>query len=353
MKKDIYIIKNSVNNKVYIGQAKNSAERWLSHVYNAKYENKNENRTTQVIHRAMNKYGIDKFHYEVLEYQIESYDEREAYWIREYNSMVPNGYNVAPGGAGTPYGINCPFGIFRTEEELMKCVTEISSTTKTFQNIARKFHCSPEVIHAINGGERYHIDGMSYPLRNTDTTYPLELVKKIRYSLKYEPELSVNKIAKKYHVDASTIHLINRGKKYYINTEDYPLRKKRFRDLDESVADKIIEDILNSDLSFADIAKKYKTSRSVITTINAGNSHSRDSLQYPLRSNKDSRNKSRNNFLDVDEIDEICNKLADNISVREIAKEYDVSDATIRNINSGACKKYILPWHSYPIRKFK
>lgn len=46
MKKDIYIIKNSVNNKVYIGQSKNSAERWLSHVYNAIYEKKSNKKNT-------------------------------------------------------------------------------------------------------------------------------------------------------------------------------------------------------------------------------------------------------------------------------------------------------------------
>ena len=351
MKKDIYIIKNSVNDKVYIGQAKDAAERWLSHVYNAKYENKNKQRTTQVIHRAMNKYGIEKFHYEVLEYQIENYDERELYWIKKYNSMVPNGYNVSPGGKGAQYGIDCPWGVFNDEETLMKCITEISSTTKTFVNIAKKYKCSPEVIHAINAGERYKIDGMVYPLRNTDTTYPLELVKQIRYSLKYEPELSIPKIAKKYHVDAGTLSLINNGKKYYIDTEDYPLRKKRFRDISEDTADAIIKDIIESDLSFTDIAKKHKISKIAVTSINVGITHIRDTLQYPLRNDKDPRNKSRNKFLDISEVEEICKQLKTSKSINEIAKEYDVSDTTIQNINKGVCKKYILPWCNYPIRK--
>ena len=31
LKKDIYIIKNRINSKVYIGQAINSAERFISH----------------------------------------------------------------------------------------------------------------------------------------------------------------------------------------------------------------------------------------------------------------------------------------------------------------------------------
>lgn len=31
MKKDIYLIKNKINNKIYIGQAKNSKQRFMNH----------------------------------------------------------------------------------------------------------------------------------------------------------------------------------------------------------------------------------------------------------------------------------------------------------------------------------
>ena len=114
MKKDIYIIKNSVNDKVYIGQAKDAAERWLSHVYNAKHENK-ISKEKQIIHKAMMKYGIDKFHYEILEYQVSNYDEREIYWIKHFNSIVPNGYNIAVGGNGMGAGcesVNSVFSLY-------------------------------------------------------------------------------------------------------------------------------------------------------------------------------------------------------------------------------------------------
>lgn len=52
----IYIIRNTINNKVYIGQTKvDIQKRWKEHLRHASYG-------TQVINRAMNKYGIDKFY---------------------------------------------------------------------------------------------------------------------------------------------------------------------------------------------------------------------------------------------------------------------------------------------------
>ena len=349
MKKDIYIIKNSVNSKVYIGQAKNAAERWLSHIYNAKYEAKT-NKEVQIIHKAMMKYGIDKFHYEILEYQIENYDEREIYWINYYNSRVPNGYNVVVGGNGVGYGTEHPSAVF-DEETLMKCISEISSTQKTFTNIAKKFHCSQEVISAINNGERYRSDKFSYPLRHTDTKYSYETLKQIRYSLKYELDLTIKDIANKYHVNCSQVSEINNGKIYFVANESYPLIKKRLKDLDEDTIHSIIQDILYSELCLSDIASKYNISRTRITSINKGTYYQDKNLHYPLREENDKRNKSLKKFLDITIVQEIHHLLQGNESIAFIADKYGVSDVTIRNINNGSCKKYILNGYIYPIRK--
>lgn len=353
MKKDIYIIKNSVNDKVYIGQAKNALERWMSHVYNARYESKaGKERQQQIIHRAMMKYGIDKFHYEILDHQVENYDEREIYWIRYFNSVAPNGYNMAPGGNGTGCGIEHASAIFKDKSVLLKCISEISSSKKTFVNIARKYGCSPEVIHAINTGERYRLDGLSYPLRDTKCRYSDELVKQIRYSLKYEEDLTLKDIAKKYHVDPSQVSEINTGKRYFVISDDYPLRKKRKTDTPENIVDAVITDIIKSNLSLSEIATKHNLSRSIVTGINRGIYHKRRGLNYPIRCDKDPRNKSLKKFLDIDGVSEICELLRGEQSVQKIAEKYSVSSATIRNINNGACKKYRIDEYKYPIRNF-
>lgn len=353
MKKDIYIIKNSVNDKVYIGQAKNTLERWMSHIYNARYENKaGKEKPQQAIHRAMMKYGIDKFHYEILDYQVENYDEREIYWIKHFNSIAPNGYNMAPGGNGTGCGSEHASAIFKDKAVLLKCISEISSSKKTFVNIARKYGCSPEVIHAVNTGERYRLDGMSYPLRDTKRRYSDEMVKQIRYSLKYEVDLTLKDIAKKYHVDASQVSEINTGKIYFVMSDTYPLRKKRKTDIPENIVDAVIIDIIKSDLSLSEIAAKHNLSRTIITGINRGTYHKRPGLNYPIRSDKDQRNKSLKKFLDIEEVRNICELLRGELSIQKIAEQYSVSPATIRNINNGACKKYRIDEYKYPIRKF-
>lgn len=87
----IYIIRNTVNNKVYIGQTKVSVNvRWQEHLRHAKYGD-------QVINRAMRKYGVDKFYIETLEIcSIDVMDYREIYYIDLYDSTNKSkGYNVS------------------------------------------------------------------------------------------------------------------------------------------------------------------------------------------------------------------------------------------------------------------
>ena len=51
-----------------------------------------------MIDKAIQKYGAHNFWYEILESQIEDYNEKEVYWIKKYNSVKPNGYNIQTGG---------------------------------------------------------------------------------------------------------------------------------------------------------------------------------------------------------------------------------------------------------------
>ena len=54
---------------------------------------------------AIRKHGVDEFRYEILETDIlaDALSEREIYWIKHFNSVAPNGYNLTHGGeGGTP-----------------------------------------------------------------------------------------------------------------------------------------------------------------------------------------------------------------------------------------------------------
>ena len=54
------------------------------------------------ITHAIKKYGADAFKHEMLEDNIpvNSLSEREIYWIKHFNSVSPNGYNLTHGGDG-------------------------------------------------------------------------------------------------------------------------------------------------------------------------------------------------------------------------------------------------------------
>lgn len=92
----VYIIKNLVNNKVYIGQSKSCTIRWRSH----KSELKGGYHGNSYLQASYNKYGLDSFEYSILEScSSDIIDERERYWIKRYNSTNRDfGYNRESGG---------------------------------------------------------------------------------------------------------------------------------------------------------------------------------------------------------------------------------------------------------------
>lgn len=95
-KSGIYCIRNTVNQKVYIGKSKNIYNRIIQHIYGLNKKLPDENRH---LIAAWHKYGSDAFEYFVVEY-IDIYEEsifreRELYWIDTYNSIDRlKGYNL-------------------------------------------------------------------------------------------------------------------------------------------------------------------------------------------------------------------------------------------------------------------
>lgn len=96
----IYKIINDINNKIYIGKTNFSIEqRWKEHCK----DRKRRNYEKRPLYSAMNKYGIEHFHIEMLEKcSIEQASEREIFWIEYYGSFK-NGYNATVGGDGKAY----------------------------------------------------------------------------------------------------------------------------------------------------------------------------------------------------------------------------------------------------------
>lgn len=89
----IYKTTNLVNNKIYIGQKK--SKNFLKEEYLGSGVRLNS---------SIQHYGKDKFKVELIEWckNKKELDEREKFWIKEYNSRDPEiGYNITIGGDGT------------------------------------------------------------------------------------------------------------------------------------------------------------------------------------------------------------------------------------------------------------
>lgn len=90
----LYLITNLINNKKYVGITNDYKKRWSNH--------KCGNSPSMAIAKAIKKYGVDNFKFEVLlsNIPIEEIDEYEIKYIIKYNSHVSNGhgYNISRGG---------------------------------------------------------------------------------------------------------------------------------------------------------------------------------------------------------------------------------------------------------------
>lgn len=92
----IYKFQNKLNNKVYIGQSINVSDRYTYHMKQSKGNAKNK----LVLHKALLKYGIDNFDFEVLCIcPKEDLNIQEKYWIKYWESYT-KGYNQNEGGTG-------------------------------------------------------------------------------------------------------------------------------------------------------------------------------------------------------------------------------------------------------------
>lgn len=132
----IYIIKNRVNDKVYIGQTHVSIKlRFQNHLSAARRG------LDYVIGKAIRKYGEENFYVELLEEcLLEELNEREKYWIAFFKSTDTKfGYNMSTGG-----------NVTRTTRNLDENkVLEMFNSGKTSCTIAKELHVHPYKIAAI------------------------------------------------------------------------------------------------------------------------------------------------------------------------------------------------------------
>jgi len=89
----VYIIRNTVNDKRYIGSSKSVYYRWKQQHYSQLRRGVHANTHLQ---NAWNKHGADQFEFVVIEECVESaLSKRESYWIEHFKSWDrKHGYNL-------------------------------------------------------------------------------------------------------------------------------------------------------------------------------------------------------------------------------------------------------------------
>ena len=91
----VYKIVNTVTGDFYIGSSRNVKRRWAQHKYPSVWK-KHPN---SLMYQDMQKYGVDKFVFEVIEEAEESFlKEKEQYFIETlnptYNNYNANGWDI-------------------------------------------------------------------------------------------------------------------------------------------------------------------------------------------------------------------------------------------------------------------
>lgn len=125
----IYLIRNKINGKVYVGQTVNLYKRYKAHEGSARVAEK----YNRPLVSAFKKHGFSSFEFSILEELSKDagiLTVREQYWMDKLQSFKSNlGYNACPAAAS-------PLGFKHTDETRLK--VSIASSKRKMSSEARK-----------------------------------------------------------------------------------------------------------------------------------------------------------------------------------------------------------------------
>ena len=158
----IYLYVNNVNNKKYVGKAKDFKARLKEHL----------RRNDIAIDKALNKYGMNSFSFYIIEHGIPDNEisEKEKYYIEYYksNTQYGQGYNVAEGGSGG----NTQLGWSdKRKEEFKHRMSKVTKGNKN-GNYGKTF--SEEYRRKLSEAHLGQKVGSSHPLARAVLQYDLQ-----------------------------------------------------------------------------------------------------------------------------------------------------------------------------------
>lgn len=159
----IYLITNTITGMQYVGQTVDTLDaRFMQHKYSAKqYKRYLEHPdkyaykgTCTYLYRAMNSYGDDNFRIDlIVECESDELDELEVYFISEYNTLAPSGYNLTTGGGHFQH---CE----ETKKLMSKRVREVMlSHIDNFRTSDKTKGLPPYIAYKLTGSyEAYYVN---------------------------------------------------------------------------------------------------------------------------------------------------------------------------------------------------
>jgi group I intron endonuclease len=208
----IYKITNTVNGKCYIGETTMSTpeRRWSHH------RNSLESAIgCPALKASMKKHGVKKFKFELL---IICFDQDvfkyEKEYIKKYNSIIPNGYNMNAGGTlgETRKGVkHTPETILKIKEGLKKFKEENPNHYETYRERHQATMKTIDISACIKNSERHkkakeekRLGAYSHKNKNKNGTLSEETKAKIKNSvIKYYEQNGVdtkNNVIEKHRI---------------------------------------------------------------------------------------------------------------------------------------------------------
>lgn len=263
----IYKITNLINQKCYIGQSTNIQKRWTAH-RSAAHNPHNRAHYSSHLYRAMRKYGIENFRFEILEEcSVSLLNQKEREYIQKYNSCFA-GYNESLGG-------DC--SCHSPKEIVLKIIYDLESTTLTQKEIANKHHVTEKLVQSINTGHAWVHDRL-YPIRQHTYTKPEPkvcndcgtLISKnsqrcVQCEQKKRQMLAVQKKPTKEQLyDALMQHhrFSTVARLYNISPTQLKRWCREFNIPDSAAAYHVIRPVFMCDISTGQILQKFDTARS-------------------------------------------------------------------------------------------
>lgn len=267
----VYCITNKINGKKYIGQSINVKERWKDHIHDANRDHTNKKYNKKfALQSAIAKYGQDNFTWEIIG-EYNSFDESndaETMFIKQFNTISPNGYNLNEGG-----GSSSPC------QEVRDKISETLKKTSFF--VGKKGSLHPNFGTKLSEERKLHQSKIFSGDNGAGKKISSEIAVKIYKEYLENENIFATDLAKKYNLGKNTICNILNKKSWKEALKDLPTidltirtngEKWKKSKLTENEVINIFKEYTIGNVSMQFIADKYNVTNSVISNIINGKS---------------------------------------------------------------------------------